>query len=146
MAYNPLFDSIGFMLGQTYRKVSHLTNLRFKSHGITAEQWILLLCLLEHDGITQTALSEKSGKDKTTVTRLLDILHRKEMIAKRESTEDRRAYFIDLTDKGRKIAAVLIKVEQEVMEAVLEGFTEEQRAKLKFGLQQIQRNVDRELD
>jgi DNA-binding MarR family transcriptional regulator len=143
MTYHPPTDSFGFLLGQTHRKVSHLTNTAFKPYDITAEQRVLLLCLRTHNGITQTELSERAGKDKTTVTRLLDILERKEMIVKREHEGDRRAFLIELTEVGERVAAKLIQVEERVMQTVLEGLDAQAIAMMKEGLKKAQMQAER---
>ncbi|WAH37238.1 MarR family winged helix-turn-helix transcriptional regulator [Alicyclobacillus dauci] len=145
-AYNPLTDSMGFLLGQTFRRVSYLTNLRFRSHDITAEQWILLLCLKERGSITQTELAEASGKDKTTVTRLLDNLERKGMVTKCADEADRRARLIDVTPKGRRTAEELVDVEKQVLDIAMSGLAPDEVAQLRALLVRIQRNVKAETD
>lgn len=142
MAYRPLEDSLGFIVGLTNRKVTHLVNSAFRSHDITAEQWIMLMCLTERSGITQTELGQMSGKDKTTITRLVDILERKELVVKQSHPTDRRASILILTDKGERVAHALVDVEQTVMERVVSGLSDAEVDTLKTALRAVQKNAE----
>ncbi|CAH0117803.1 MarR family winged helix-turn-helix transcriptional regulator [Paenibacillus sp. MSJ-34] len=119
-------ESIGFLIGQAYRKISHVLTMRFKPFDITLEQFAVLFRLHEDDGITQKELAERSGKDQPTTTRILDCLERKGMIRRQPKTDDRRAYSIYMTEEGRRIAAQLLPIEKETLEQLTEGIPEEQ--------------------
>lgn len=145
MDYNPLHDSLGFMISQTYRKVASFTMLHFKPYGITTEQWLVLLTLSRHEGITQTQLADLTKKDKTTITRILDSLQRKALVERRTSVDDRRAIQVFATERGKCIAQELADVEQSAMELLFGSRTEEEKEQLKEALLLVQDCVDEQM-
>jgi DNA-binding MarR family transcriptional regulator len=71
-------------------------------HGIgsTSEEFTLLLALWERDGRTQLELAQWTGKDKSTVTRLVDGLVGKALVVRRDDEADRRRTRLWLTPAG----------------------------------------------
>ena len=59
-----LSDSLGFILNKTNTKLKNELLQRFKEYDITPEQWAILCCLLEREGITPKELSDLTCKDK----------------------------------------------------------------------------------
>ena len=49
-------------------------SLQMDEINITADQWILLRLVMEHGGLTQKDLAALAGKDKPTVTRMLELM------------------------------------------------------------------------
>ncbi|MFB5192505.1 MarR family winged helix-turn-helix transcriptional regulator [Alicyclobacillus fastidiosus] len=142
MDYNPLHDSLGFMISQTYRKVASFTMLHFKPYGVTTEQWVVLLTLARHAGITQTRLADLTKKDKTTITRILDSLQRKALAERRQDAGDRRAIRVFATDEGKRLANELADVERHAMDLLFDSYTEEEKEHLKSALLAVQQCVD----
>ncbi|GMA61714.1 MarR family transcriptional regulator [Alicyclobacillus fastidiosus] len=142
MDYNPLHDSLGFMISQTYRKVANFTMLHFKPYGVTTEQWVVLLTLARHEGITQTQLADLTKKDKTTITRILDSLERKALVERRKDAGDRRAIQAFVTDEGKRLANELADVERNAIDLLFGSYTAQEKEQLKAALLAVQRCVD----
>ena len=67
-----------------------------------------LLTLLAHNpGITQSALSQAVGLDKSTLTPALDQLVRKGWVLRRKAANDKRSYALSLSRKGHGVLARL---------------------------------------
>jgi MarR family transcriptional regulator, organic hydroperoxide resistance regulator len=84
----------------------HIALLReFKKRGydITPEQWAVLSRLREEEGLSQRALADRTFKDKPAITRVLDMMEKKNLIARRACEQDKRAYRIYLTKKGQAV-------------------------------------------
>lgn len=63
-----------------------------------------LLTLLAHNpGITQSALSQAVGLDKSTLTPALDQLVRKGLVLRRKAASDKRSYALSLSAKGHAL-------------------------------------------
>lgn len=73
--------SIGFHLGYTYRRASHLFANALKPYDITPEQWLVLYHIGEHEGLNQKEVAAKADKDQPTTTRILDLLEKKGILA-----------------------------------------------------------------
>lgn len=99
--------SVGFLLAKAYQRASVLFKEEFAGHDLTPRQFGLLGFLWQEDGITQAELSAKSQIDRTTMGGLIDRLEKEGLVARRSHPEDRRAYRICLTDKGKALQAEL---------------------------------------
>jgi len=136
-------ESLGFIINRTNQKLSNYLTRKFKPYDITPEQWGLLNQLWEKDEITQKELSEKSIKDQTTITRILDKLEWKGLVRRQTSLEDRRSYLIFLTDMGRNLESKLVPIAYEALNEALQGLSEEEIKQLKVLLNKIFINVDK---
>lgn len=76
--------------------------------GITVDQWVILNQLDKEDGQNQLEIAKAVFKDAPTVTRILDLLEEKKLIARMPDSSDRRRFKIKLTTAGRmKVEEVL---------------------------------------
>lgn len=97
--------SLGYAIGKTNWYLKTLLNkyLREEGCGITNEQWLVLKVIEANPGVSQTEIAEKSQKDKTNITRILDLLEKSECIERRKDNNDRRMYRIHATQKGGEV-------------------------------------------
>ncbi|AKN33327.1 MarR family transcriptional regulator [Clostridium carboxidivorans P7] len=98
-----LDKSIGMSINYVNKKIQRYLSINLEKYDITTEQWAVLLKLVEKEGINQKLLSKEVEKDQATLTRILDILERKSLIIRKKSPEDRRAFLIYTTDKGKEV-------------------------------------------
>lgn len=96
-----LDDFVGFHLQRAqaasfraFRRATGISNLR--------PGWFTVLALIaENPGITPIAISRASGRDKSTITPVLQDLARAALIVRERNPADRRSFGLELTDKGR---------------------------------------------
>lgn len=69
--------------------------------GITVDQWVILHQLEKGEGQSQLEIAKAVFKDAPTVTRILDLLVNKELVARIPDMNDRRRFNIELTEKGK---------------------------------------------
>ncbi len=69
---------------------------------ITVEQYVVLLCLAEEEGLTQQELVRRCSSDPRTMGKMLDLLSAKGWIKRVDHESDRRAWRIELSVKGRR--------------------------------------------
>lgn len=139
-------DSIGFMLGQTYRKIVYLLSSRLKEFDITTEQFSLLYQLDKQDGINQKELAHRTSKDQPTTTRILDALYKKGLIQKKTSENDRRAFLLFLTDAGKEMVKQTLPIEQQTIQEVLHNISDADLAFMKQLLQQMSENAQKQIE
>jgi MarR family transcriptional regulator, transcriptional regulator for hemolysin len=119
-------ESIGLFTSNTVKNIIRFLSANIKNFDITPEQWTVLKRLSENDGINQKELAIKAEKDQPTVTRILDILERKELIIKKKNKEDRRSFILFITDKGIAVKEELSPVIEKLWEEkILTGISEE---------------------
>ncbi|AXR59721.1 MarR family winged helix-turn-helix transcriptional regulator [Leptospira mayottensis] len=116
---------------------------RFKSAGfsITPEEWVILNRLWESDGMNQNEISQKTIKDKTTVTRFLNGMEKDGLIRRVVAEEDRRSRLIFLTEKGEKLKEELIQIAKSLLNDASMEINKEHLTITINVLAQIERNI-----
>ena len=92
MLKNSNVYSLGYAIGKTNWYVKTLLNKHLKEEkcGITNEQWLVLKVIGANPAVSQTEIAEKSQKDKTNITRIIDLLEKSGYIKRRRDERDRR--------------------------------------------------------
>jgi DNA-binding MarR family transcriptional regulator len=107
-----LDESLGYVVAKTNWYMKTYFGKLIKDHNlnITTEQWAVLNAIHSRPGRSQTEIAEISLKDKTNVTRILDILEKNGYIIRNQAKNDRRAYIINLTENGESVLKQLIAI------------------------------------
>lgn len=88
----------------------------------------ILTALYESDRkLTMKEIAKKIGKDKSTVTSLVNKLISLGYIQKEQSTTDKRFTYISLTQKSRDIEDKFNFISSQVKETAYKDFTEEEK-------------------
>jgi DNA-binding MarR family transcriptional regulator len=108
LAYGPLVDWIGFNLRMA-QEASFLAFARQSRSvaGTRPGRFAMLTLINENPGISQTALGRAAGRDKSTLTPVLNDLVRRGWIRRERNRDDRRTYLLTLTPRGKKKLAEL---------------------------------------
>ena len=117
-------------------------NLLDNNIDITVEQWRLLFYLWKEDGINQQELANASNKEKSTMTRQIDVLEKKGLISRRPSETDKRNKLIYLTNKGKKMEKSALFCAQSVTLKSLENIDEESISVFKNVMYKIIENLN----
>lgn len=135
-------ESIGLYTSHTVKNIIRFLTFHLKEFDVTPEQWTVLKRLAEQDGISQKELAMKSEKDQPTVTRILDILERKELIYKQRNLDDKRSFHIFISKKGMATKDELSPfIEGLYEETILKGISEEDLEVYKGVLAQMNENI-----
>ncbi|MED4604448.1 MarR family transcriptional regulator [Paenibacillus validus] len=134
--------SMGFLIGQTYRKMVGILAARFKEYDITTEQFSVLCRLAEQDGISQKEIAARTVKDQPTTARILDCLIRKGLVHKEMSAADRRSFLVYLTPLGRERLDVLLPLEKATLAEIFAGLDAEELARFRETHLQLHRQLD----
>jgi len=81
-----------------------------KNFNITLPQ-IMLISSIPTDGIDMTSLSQRLGVDNSTLTRLIGVLIRNQIVIKNKNPLDGRSVIVTLTEYGEKLYS---KIEVEI--------------------------------
>jgi len=132
-------ESLGYVMGRTFMRLRHGLRRAFQAHGhdFTPEQWSVLSALSRQDGLPQCELGERTVRDKTTITRILDRLEGKGLLERRPHGQDRRSHLVFLTAKGREFYRRLLPVVEEYRDVVFNCLSEEELAGLRVILEKI---------
>ncbi len=97
--------NFGFPMDRAIKMIRSKFNNAFKELGvdITTEQWVLIEQLYRQNGQSQSNLADGSYKNAPTVSRIIDILEKKDFVERQRFENDRRRYKIFLTKKGSEV-------------------------------------------
>jgi DNA-binding MarR family transcriptional regulator len=107
--FGPLAHWVGFNLRMAQEATFQAFSRRSKAIGESPGRFATLTLIARNPGISQTALSLASGRDKSSVTPVVDDLVRRGLIERKRVHSDRRAYRLSLTAAGKKTLAELMR-------------------------------------
>ncbi|MCP4021109.1 MAG: MarR family transcriptional regulator [Desulfobacteraceae bacterium] len=122
-----------------------LNKLLKEGFNITNEQWLVLKVILENPAVSQTKIAEKSLKDKTNITRILDLLEKSSYIERRRDDRDRRMNRIHITEQGKKILKAVNPVTQKTDGICKHSLDKKQVKELIQSLNTICKSIENEL-
>ncbi|WP_378955483.1 MarR family winged helix-turn-helix transcriptional regulator [Pelosinus sp. sgz500959] len=114
---------IGKWISCLYRIGQSYFDHYFVEYGIGLGHYSCLLCLFRQEGITQEVISKFTNKDKGTITRSIRKLESLGYVEKQIDSDDRRAYKVYLTEKGKAIEPEVRQILKKWAEAVTAGFS-----------------------
>jgi len=122
--------SLGHLAGLASRLLSNTLAARFQTADInmTAEQWGAILVLLNGDAMTQGQLGEQLYLEKSSVSRLVDGLERRDWIVRTRDPKDSRHKLVTPTPKVLEAAEHCATIARTVLEDAQRGMTEEERS------------------
>ncbi|MFM6975750.1 MAG: MarR family winged helix-turn-helix transcriptional regulator [Sphingobacteriaceae bacterium] len=138
------FSSYSHLLDRTARKVKQYAQRRFNAENfeITVDQWLVLKNLNEHPELNQSELAEIIGKDHPTLTRIIDLLCKKDLVERRVNPADRRSFTVHLTAQGQEKVKKWSGKMAEIRMKAWENLTEQDYKHLKRILDTIYTNLD----
>lgn len=140
--YN-LEESLGYVIGRAARSMANRLNHNFEKSGydVTCEQWAVLMNLWHKDGQTQKELASITCKDKTSITRLLDGLEKKNLVVRIPGKKDARQKIIYLTNQGKAFQQELLKIVKETLAEAQKGINARNLKVCKDVLRQVTHNL-----
>ncbi|MDP5071753.1 MAG: MarR family transcriptional regulator [Congregibacter sp.] len=119
---NKLRKSRGFetwlQVGWTNLKVHRVLNQSLASVDLTLAQHEILMTVLQQDGITQNALSERLHVVKSNVSALLKKLEARGLVERLSDPDDSRNKMISLTQSGNELVERSFKLQNKIVEAM----------------------------
>lgn len=139
-----LDNVVNFLLEQTVRQMRGYAQKQLDSNqmGITVDQWVLLKIIEERKQISQVELAQVSQKDSASITRILDLLQKKDMIQRIDDEHDRRKYMISLTAEGKKFVTRNLPFVNGIRRRIIHGLSQTEIQTLKDILQKIRSNLN----
>jgi DNA-binding MarR family transcriptional regulator len=113
-------------LRAAYWALHRRTSECLASHGVTADQFVLLALLAEQDGITQQELVRRAASDANTVRAMLVRLESRALVAREQHPTDGRARRVILTRKGWQTFNKLWAQSEALRQRLLAAFRPEE--------------------
>ncbi len=123
-----LDDNIIYLIGEFAKAFNDDLSANLKKSGldVTGEQYTIMATLWYKDGITQKNISESINRDKTTVSRVIDGMIRKNLLVRTPSQLDKRERLIYLTEKGKSLQKQMVKVGGDLYIKVLKDIPDDE--------------------
>ena len=144
--YERVIDSsIAYLVGRTSRAIIKRLTKKFADAGfdISYEQWSILIHLYRRDGQTQQELSNIAVKDKAAITRLLNVLEKKNIVLRIPDRTDKRSNLVYLTNKAKEFQEDLMALVEEMLHEADRGIPLEEMEQCRATLNKIFMNFDR---
>jgi MarR family transcriptional regulator, transcriptional regulator for hemolysin len=108
---------------------------------ITPEQWFILFRLHENEGQSQGELADKDLQDHPNITRMLDMLEKRQLVIRTADPQDRRKFLIFLTEAGKNLMTQIFPLAIEERKKVLHDLTPQDINLLTDILTKIENNI-----
>ena len=133
-------ESAAYLMRQILNLATAEIDRALEPSGLTNAQWVPLIKLHMGHASTVAELARECNIDAGAMTRTLDRLEAKGLLARVRSSEDRRVVNLELTREGREAAKQIPAVLCTVQNAFLEGLSVAEWQQLKELLRRILAN------
>lgn len=99
-------------------------------YDLTPVQYAALDTVCANSGIDQVTLAGSIAYDRTTITGVIDRLVQKGLLLRRESSRDRRARELTITDAGRRTLRGLRPAVEAAQKVLVRGLSEKEAKEL----------------
>ena len=107
--FGPLATWVGFNLRMAQEASFEAFSHHSAAIGENPGRFATLTLIGRNPGIRQTELSAASGRDKSSLTPVVEDLVRRGLVERKRIDSDRRAYRLNLTAAGRKTLALMMR-------------------------------------
>ncbi len=132
-----------FKIDTTIKRIRSFMQKGLTDAGIdlTVDQWVVIDHIVPKETISQNELAEDTAKDAPTITRILDILVKKGLVMRQMADDDRRKFYVFLTDEGKRLHEQAFKVIAEFRKKSWDDLTDEDYEHLVRIMDRIHKNV-----
>lgn len=137
-----LEDTVFYALDKaikSYRQFAQ-RNIKKNELDITIDQWLVLKTIKDDPDLTQKEIAEKVFKDFASITRIIELLVKRNYLTRSFHPADRRRYRLELTLLGNEIYEKLVPIVSYNRETALIGFSDNDVTTLYHLLSKITHN------
>jgi DNA-binding MarR family transcriptional regulator len=107
--FGPLAHWVGFNLRMAQEAAFEAFSRRSLEIGESPGRFATLTIIARNPGISQTELSQANGRDKSSLTPVVEDLVRRGLVERKRMDSDRRTYRLNLTPAGKKVLAMMTR-------------------------------------
>jgi|TARA_B110000914_G_scaffold64320_1_gene56144 DNA-binding MarR family transcriptional regulator len=134
---------IGMLMSQVDRLCTKKFGQNAQKFGIdiSQDQWMVLGPIWKNKGISQKDIAEYCGKDKTSVTKIIDTLEKKNLLVRVPDQLDQRIKRVVLSNKGKEMMENSMVVMEQTRNEVRKGISDQEIDLFKIVLSKIYNNL-----
>ena len=114
-----------------------------KITGLVPSHGAILNVLFQEEQASMKALAARIGRDKSTVTALVNKLSMAGCVCKEKDTGDGRKTHIRLTDKGKSLQPDFDRISRQLIATAFKGFSQTEREATVQGIEKMLNNFSR---
>jgi DNA-binding MarR family transcriptional regulator len=107
--FGPLELWVGFNLRMAQESAFQAFSRRSQEIGEKPGRFATLTLIARNPGISQTELSHANGRDKSTLTPVVEDLVRRGLVERKRMNHDRRSYRLNVTPAGKETLAMMTR-------------------------------------
>ena len=140
--------SMGMLINSAHRAMTKrfVQNAMKSGLDISLDQWMILGPIWQLESASQKELGEITLKDKTSITRLVDILEKKNLVVRVEDQIDHRIKRVILTNAGKQLFFDVLPIMEKTREEVRKDISDQDIETFKKVLSSIIVNLEDEKD
>ena len=140
--------SMGMLINSAHRAMTKrfVQNAMKSGLDISLDQWMVLGPIWQLESASQKELGEITLKDKTSITRLIDILEKKNLVVRVEDQIDHRIKRVILTNAGKQLFFDVLPIMEKTREEVRKDISDQDIETFKKVLSSIIVNLEDEKD
>ena len=140
--------SMGMLINSAHRAMTKrfVQNAMRSGLDISLDQWMVLGPIWQLESASQKELGEITLKDKTSITRLVDILEKKNLVVRVEDQIDHRIKRVILTNAGKQLFFDVLPIMEKTREEVRKDISDQDIETFKKVLSSIIVNLEDEKD
>lgn len=134
----------GFLVGQIKLLNGRIINKLLAENNLlefNGEQGKILYTLWKKDNVSITEISKSSGLALNTLTSMLDLMEKADLLYRKSSDEDKRKKIVCLSEKGKSLEAKTDLINKKMAEIFYKGFSEDEMIQIDNYLKQIVKNL-----
>ena len=133
-------DSVGALVARSRKALVEEWGRELEPLGLNTAQ-ALVLVLLADGAATAADMSRTLSHDAGAMTRIIDKLETMGLVRRQREAHDRRSTRLELTREGRAMHAQVTRVQVEVLNRMLRGFSRTEAKTLEALLKRILQNA-----
>jgi DNA-binding MarR family transcriptional regulator len=107
--FGPLATWVGFNLRMAQESAFQAFSRRSQEIGESPGRFATLTIIARNPGISQTELSHANGRDKSSLTPVVEDLVRRGLVERKRMDSDRRTYRLTVTGAGKKMLTLMTR-------------------------------------
>lgn len=136
-------DSVPYMLNRAGVRLGERFTRRLEPYDVTLPMYRVLAVLRQSGTKTLGELSELVSIELSTLSRLVGILVRRNLVSRERPPENARIVLIDVTEAGGTLADQLMKIAMHFEDTVVADLEQSEIQAFKTLLRQINQQVDK---
>ncbi len=97
-----------YLLAASSEAASQQFHIRVREMGLRVPEWRVLACLFDQDGLMITQLARLSLMEQSRMTRIVDQMEKRGLVARRSDEGDGRRVRVHLTREGQALSEQLV--------------------------------------